>query len=251
MTVYFTSDWHLFHANIIKYAKRPFKDAAQMNKTILDNFYDAVKHRDTVYFLGDFAFGTKSRISQITEVLSGITSHCKFHMILGNHDNSIRDLFEQHCASVTPLRTIEFQGLKISLCHYPMHSFSGSHYNNWQLYGHHHRDTNTEIPGKRYNVGVDIHDYRPVSFEYLRGIMQERDNNWDFIPPERRRRKQDEGKVRRDLSKAKELLASLRKKMDDDFLENAPAKVVAEMKTSLAEQERTVKELEERVSRLS
>ncbi|MHA1637598.1 MAG: hypothetical protein ACTSUB_06230, partial [Candidatus Thorarchaeota archaeon] len=54
-----------------------------------------------------------------------------------------------------------------------------------------------------------------------------------------------------DLSKAKELLASLRKKMDDDFLENAPAKVVAEMKTSLAEQERTVKELEERVSRLS
>lgn len=190
MTTYFTSDWHLWHTNIIKYANRPFEDVTEMNKTILGNFFDTVSAGDTVYFLGDFAFGKKEHFAQIKEVLTKITSFCEFHVVLGNHDYSIRDLLEQHCASVTPLKVIGTKEQKITLCHYPMHSFSGSHYNNWQLYGHHHRDTNIQILGKRYNVCLEANNYHVVSFEQLYKIMQERDNNWDYITPEMRERRQ-------------------------------------------------------------
>ena len=52
---YFTSDWHLFHANIIKYSKRPFKNVEEMNEVILQNYFEVVKPGDRVYYLGDFA----------------------------------------------------------------------------------------------------------------------------------------------------------------------------------------------------
>ncbi|MDF1541394.1 MAG: hypothetical protein P1Q69_21020, partial [Candidatus Thorarchaeota archaeon] len=77
------------------------------------------------------------------------------------------------------------------------------------------------------------------------------DNNWDFIPPERRRRQQGRDKLQRDLFKAKKVLAELRKKANDDFIENAPANIVSEMKLRLANQERAVKELEDRIAQHS
>lgn len=215
-----------------------------MNEMILDNFYKTVNRGDTVYFLGDFAFSTKAHLNDIREVLTGVTSHCKFHMILGNHDYAIRELLEKQCTSVTPLRVIEAGEYKISLCHYPMHSFSGSHHNNWQLYGHHHRDTNTEIPGKRYNVCLEANDYKPISFEKLLAIMRERGDNWDYITPERIKRRKEEEKAQRDLAKARKILAVLREKMTDDFLANAPEYIVSELKAKIDSEEKRIQELE-------
>ena len=247
MTVYFTSDWHLWHTNIIKYAKRPFENASDMNKTILDNFFDTVIRGSTVYFLGDFAFGSASRHQEIRGILKDIDDHCKFHVILGNHDHRIQGLLVEECESVAPLKEIKIGSQKITLCHYPMHSFNGSHHNNWQLYGHHHRDTNTIIPGKRYNVCLEANYYRPISFEELHAKMSQREDNWDFIPPERRRRQQDSDHLRKELAKEKKKLASLRGKMNEVFLEKAPEKVVSEAKMYLARQETLVEELEEKL----
>ncbi len=184
MPTYFTSDWHLRHSNIIKYAKRPFNNVLEMNKAILDMFFATVKKGDTVYFLGDFAFSSKSQFSKIVELLEQITETTIFHCILGNHDYKIQNVLEQHCKSISPLRTINLEGEKITLCHYPMHTFSASHHNTWQLYGHHHSDTNKEILGKRYNVCLEANDYKLVSFEQLKEIMLNRENNWDYLTPE-------------------------------------------------------------------
>jgi len=56
MTIYFTSDMHLGHKNIIKYSNRPFNSLVEMDQVIIDNYNSVVKKGDTVYDLGDFCF---------------------------------------------------------------------------------------------------------------------------------------------------------------------------------------------------
>jgi calcineurin-like phosphoesterase family protein len=52
--VWFTSDFHFGHANIIRYCDRPFSSVAEMDEAILDRLNSCVKTMDHLYFLGDF-----------------------------------------------------------------------------------------------------------------------------------------------------------------------------------------------------
>ena len=54
---FFTSDTHFGHANIINLCKRPFKDVNHMNDMLVENWNNVVTDDDTVFHLGDFAFG--------------------------------------------------------------------------------------------------------------------------------------------------------------------------------------------------
>jgi calcineurin-like phosphoesterase family protein len=55
--VFFTSDTHFNHANIISYCSRPFSSADEMNREIIARWNAVVGPEDTVYHLGDFAMG--------------------------------------------------------------------------------------------------------------------------------------------------------------------------------------------------
>ena len=52
--IWFTSDFHLGHSNIIRFCKRPFANAHEMNEAIAERMNSCVKPDDTLYFLGDF-----------------------------------------------------------------------------------------------------------------------------------------------------------------------------------------------------
>lgn len=54
--IWFTSDYHLSHQNIINYCNRPFANVIEMNTIILNNLESKVKPGDTLYFLGDLSF---------------------------------------------------------------------------------------------------------------------------------------------------------------------------------------------------
>lgn len=58
--IWFTADFHLGHANIIRYCDRPFRDIADMDTEIIDRLNSAVSERDFLYFLGDFCRGSSS-----------------------------------------------------------------------------------------------------------------------------------------------------------------------------------------------
>ena len=81
MAIFFTSDTHFSHFNIIQYATRPFDDIDQMNAEIIRRWNTVVGEDDTVYHLGDVAMG-KLEIS-----LAHVT-RLNGHKILvaGNHD---------------------------------------------------------------------------------------------------------------------------------------------------------------------
>lgn len=78
--IWFTSDWHFGHKNILNYCKRPFKDLEEMHIALIKLWNDTVKPEDTVYFIGDFSLNKKwSR--DIVPLLNGTK-----YLISGNHD---------------------------------------------------------------------------------------------------------------------------------------------------------------------
>ena len=68
--IYYTSDLHLGHANVIRHCNRPFADVTQMDKTLVENWNRIVHRNDTVYIVGDFIFRAKCTPDEYLSVLT-------------------------------------------------------------------------------------------------------------------------------------------------------------------------------------
>ena len=79
--VFFTSDTHLYHGNIIRFCNRPFKDVDMMNETIISNWNNTVGQDDIVFHLGDFCLGGSAEWTKMLDRLNG-----RIYLIMGNHD---------------------------------------------------------------------------------------------------------------------------------------------------------------------
>lgn len=79
--VFFTSDTHFNHTNIIRFCNRPFKDVSHMNETIISNWNRVVGSEDIVFHLGDFCLGGSAEWINVLNRLNG-----KIYLISGNHD---------------------------------------------------------------------------------------------------------------------------------------------------------------------
>lgn len=69
--IYFTSDPHYGHANVIKYCSRPFASVDEMTRVLITNWNKVVTPEDIVYCLGDFSLSTRPA-EAITQKLNGI-----------------------------------------------------------------------------------------------------------------------------------------------------------------------------------
>lgn len=89
--IWFTSDTHFGHKNILEYEKeaRPFKTLEEMHETLINNWNNTVGKKDTVYHLGDFAFG-RDNIGIAAE-LNG-----RKKLVMGNHDTYSSLLYLAH-----------------------------------------------------------------------------------------------------------------------------------------------------------
>lgn len=143
--IYFTSDTHFGHHNIIKHCNRPFSDVHEMNKTIFDNINNVVGRDDTLYILGDFCFRGKQPLEYRVRI------NCQdVHLILGNHDNRTDYFLDEITAdmngfaSIFDVKEIIYCNQKIYLSHYPHRSWPASHKGSFMLYGHVHSKLNEE-----------------------------------------------------------------------------------------------------------
>lgn len=78
--IWFISDTHFGHENIIYYAGRPFEGATEMDEELIDAWNARVRPDDLVYHLGDFAMDAKHGVA-IRRNLNGA-----IRLIVGNHD---------------------------------------------------------------------------------------------------------------------------------------------------------------------
>ena len=164
MNTLYTSDSHYFHSNILGYCDRPFKDVLEMNRTIVERWNSVVSPEDTVYHLGDFAFGKYYHIHEILMQLNG-----KITLVIGNHDRSINAMKRAGFADVRKWMLIEDDGVKLFLSHKPeiRDAFIQEQRElaDFHLCGHVH--TAWKRHGDTINVGVDQWDFTPRTIEEL------------------------------------------------------------------------------------
>jgi calcineurin-like phosphoesterase family protein len=182
--VWFTSDLHLGHANIINLCNRPFRDVDHMNQELIIRWNNKVTDADVVFILGDLALGKIDESLELVKLLLG-----RKMLVPGNHDR----VWSGHPKKGRPVRPedtarYEAAGLYImdeqipyvteegaptwTLCHFPDvgDSHDADRFNAWRpkpphkpgviVHGHVHEKW--IINGPRINVGVDVWNFAPV-----------------------------------------------------------------------------------------
>ena len=190
MKIFFTSDTHFGHANIIKYCDRPFIDANDMNEQLIANWNNVVSPDDVVYHLGDFAFGNEKSVNAIMHRLN----FAHMHFIKGNHDKPFMEWwtkarFNNDCVAQKVdishyILETHINKQKFVLCHYAMRVWNESHRGALHLYGHSHGTLPDDPNSKSFDVGVDCHNYQPISLEQVLKIMDKKkvENNFENLP---------------------------------------------------------------------
>jgi calcineurin-like phosphoesterase family protein/2'-5' RNA ligase len=164
--IYVFSDTHFDHTNIIRYCNRPFNSTRQMNDGLVGNWNTTVRDIDTIYFLGDMAYGRNRRpIDYWLGKLGG-----EVFYIRGNHDSD-----EITRATVIPNRYgIQFGNYKFLLMHDPYRPLG---YDGWIIHGDKHNNHLNEYPlinqkNKTVNVSSELIHYTPLSLEKIISLIE-------------------------------------------------------------------------------
>lgn len=169
MTVWFTSDTHFFHRNIIRYSGRPFTSVEEMNEQMIERWNRNVKPSETIYHLGDFGFAPPKQLEDVLKRLNG-----KKVLIIGNHDKqmfkpTIRPFFQE----MTHYKEIYIRNKqRVVLSHYPFASWNGSYHGSFCFHGHTH-GTYVGV-GNIVDVGVDCWNFKPVSYDELESHLSKK-----------------------------------------------------------------------------
>lgn len=182
MTIFFTSDHHFGHANIIKYSNRPFSSVEEMDEILIQRWNEKVRDNDYVYHLGDFTLGNAAQ--KYFKQLKG-----KILVLPGSHDDrwfGVDDFYstdsKRSVRLLHPLVTLYeedlFQNIGFGkghftlrpnskgilvLCHYAMLTWPMSHYGSYHLFGHSHG----KLKGQpnSMDIGVDCTNFYPLSLD--------------------------------------------------------------------------------------
>lgn len=203
--VFFLSDLHAGHKNICRgvteWTKtegcRDFVSIEKMDSYLINQINKYVGEDDVIFFLGDWSFGGADNIWKTRSRIL-----CKnIHFILGNHDHHIETnrklpntdaLAQELFSSVSHYQRVSIDGKLIIMSHFPMISWEKSYRNSWMVHGHCHgtlfQEPSQQWGGNGYwyksakifDVGIDnifnvTGEYKPISFQELRKIMNRRD----------------------------------------------------------------------------
>lgn len=195
---FFTSDWHVFHKNVITYSRRPFTDVDHMHRVLVNNYNASVPPNGVCYFLGDMGLCSSGNLQSIIQQLNGTKV-----LIAGNHDAGINTMYYTGFDVVLHGGLLEIAKQRVTLSHYPLQGIyresldgidradgtnwhgehrpvsklHGFHYTGqFHLHGHiHSPNSGRSVPrlGRQMDVGVDANNYRPVSISTIESWIAE------------------------------------------------------------------------------
>jgi calcineurin-like phosphoesterase family protein len=171
--IFFTSDHHFGHANIIRFCNRPFNDVHEMNEELIKRWNEKIGPSDEVYHLGDFALSSSELCNDVLGRLNGTK-----YLIAGNHESTalnnrkgfkwIKDYYELKVRDEENPNGTQ----RIVLFHYAMRVWRGDYRGAWHLYGHSHSNLPDKEDSLSFDIGVDCHDFYPLSYHEVKAIMQ-------------------------------------------------------------------------------
>lgn len=151
--VWFVSDPHFSHRNIIKYCRSDcFRNLQEMHSRIISNWNYKVGKHDRVYCLGDFGN------FKFKKYLNGRITLAK-----GNHDK--RQWNRQYI--------LKYKDLTFLVIHDP---YDATEWFNqgWIIHGHSHNNSPfIDIRRGKINVSVEVINYTPINMEDLYKIIKE------------------------------------------------------------------------------
>lgn len=174
--IWFTSDLHFGHRNVLTFCNRPFADEKEMKEGIINNWNMCVSNDDIVFVLGDtFWFNDSHNIKKTLNKLNGKT----IYILPGNHDDfeayhRVTDPRIVLCQDVCVVWITNFNGpkpIELWLSHYPMMTWPHREKGVIQLFGHIHsqegkiKGVDQELPlhWNQMDVGCDRWSYFPIS----------------------------------------------------------------------------------------
>ncbi len=176
-TPFFASDHHFFHKNIQKFQPHTRRgvDVQDMNRLMIEAHNAKVQPQDTVYFLGDFSFGSCIDTENVLKQLNGHK-----HLIYGNHDQIIKNnsTIREHFESINDYKTIKVNDVAVVMFHFPMRSWDKMGHGSYLLYGHCHGSMEGTPFGKSMDVGVDTRpnvDMAPWSWDEVHRNLKDRE----------------------------------------------------------------------------
>ena len=194
--LWFMSDLHYNHENVIKFNRRPFENVKEMNWHIEQELITKVGPGDILFDMGDLFWKTDE--TTMKNVIS-LASPKEWYKILGNHDNYnvyrksyIGTLFTLLSDILEINVDHEGRNYKLTLCHYPMISWNGKARGTLMIHGHCHGNIdniNTESTDLRVDVGFDGLLAKKtgsflISFEDILEYMKEKaGGSLDFMKP--------------------------------------------------------------------
>lgn len=173
--VFFTSDFHLFHQNIIRFDSRPFSDLSEMHEEIIKGWNEKVSNDDIVIYLGDISFHKGRDEDKFNEILNRLNG--KIYYIIGNHDNfdkiknikrfeKVVDYLEVRIKHITKERP-EIKETLFCCMHYPIYVWNKCHHGSYMIHGHSHMSLSEDDYHKTrriFDVGCNGSNYRPISY---------------------------------------------------------------------------------------
>lgn len=176
MTIWFISDTHFHHYNIIKYANRPFQSVSEMNEFMVEQWNIYVKPSDHIYHLGDVTM-LRDNQGRGLEILKRCNGHKR--LIMGNHDHYHIKHYVNHFEKVMAMNVID----RYRFTHIPVHpdSFGNVAAN---IHGHIHekpdyqpvchidKETQRLIVKPYINISVERTNYHPISLEQIKEMVK-------------------------------------------------------------------------------